>query len=320
MSFAHPLWLLAAVVVLLLATGYVLAVHRTRRHTLRFANLALLDRVAPRRPGRQRHVPTAVVLIGLLLLIIAMSGPTALAKVPRNRATVMLAIDVSLSMESTDVAPDRLDAAKEAATQFVENLTPGVNLGLVSFAGVASVLVAPTTDRQAEVTAIENLKLDESTATGEAIFACLQTIDAFGKTLNAADGSTTPPPARIVMMTDGKRTVGRTEQEAAQQAATDHVPVSMIAFGTDHGTINYQGTVVPVPLDTSAMQQIASITGGDFHTAASEAELKSVYSELSDQIGYETKQQDVSRPWMIAGTILVMLGAAGALILGSRIP
>ncbi len=320
MNFAHPWWLVAVVVVLALAAGYVLAIRRTRRHTLRFANLALLDRVAPRRPGRSRHLPTAVVLVGLLLLIIAMAGPTALTKVPRNRATVLLAIDVSLSMESTDVTPDRLDAAKEAATQFVENLPPGINLGLVSFAGTATVLVSPSTDRSAAVNAIANLKLDESTATGEAIFACLQTIDAFGKTLNAADGSTTAPPARIVMMTDGKRTVGRTEQEAAQQAASEHVPVSVIAFGTDHGTIDYQGTLVPVPLDTSAMQQIAAITGGDFHTAASEDELKSVYSELSDQIGYETKQQDVSRPWMIAGTILVMIGAAGALILGSRIP
>jgi Ca-activated chloride channel homolog len=320
MKFAHPLWLFVGVFVVALAIGYFLAVRRTRRHTLRFANLALLDRVAPRRPGRSRHIPTAVILAGLILLTVALAGPTASTKVPRNRATVMLAIDVSLSMESTDVAPDRLDAAKEAATQFVKNLTPGINLGLVSFAGIATVLVPPTTDRQSVANAISTLKLDESTATGEAIISCLQTIDVFGKTLASADGSTTPPPSRIVMMTDGKRTVGRTEEEAAKQAAAAKVPVSMIAFGTDHGTITYDGTVVPVPLDTTAMREIASITGGDFHTAATEDELKSVYSELGEQIGYETKEQDVSRPWMIAGTICVILGAAGALILGSRIP
>ena len=110
--------------------------------------------------------PPRVILVGLVLLTVALAGPTADTKVPRNRATVMLAIDVSLSMESTDVAPNRLDAAKEAATQFVKDLTPGVNLGLVSFAGISTVLVSPTTDRAPAIAAIAALKLDERTATG----------------------------------------------------------------------------------------------------------------------------------------------------------
>ena len=317
MSFAHPLWFLAGVAVLALIVGYVVAQRRVRRHTLRFANLELLEKVAPKRPGRLRHLPTGVILVGLILLTVAMAGPTANAKVPRNRATVMLAIDVSLSMESTDVSPDRLDAAKEAATDFVRNLTPGVNLGLVSFAGIATVLVSPTTDRAPAIAAIAALKLDERTATGDAIISCLQTIDLFTKTISGADG---PAPARIVMMTDGKRTVGRTEVDAAKQAAAAKVPVSMIAFGTDHGTITYQGSVIPVPLDTGSMQQIAQISGGDFHTAASASELKSVYAQLGEQIGYELEQRDVSRPWMIAGPSLVLLGAGGARVIGGRIP
>ncbi|GGL93650.1 VWA domain-containing protein [Nakamurella endophytica] len=320
MTFAHPAWFAVGLGVLGLVAGYVLAQVRTRRHTLRFANLELLETVAPRRPGPLRHVPTAVLLVGLVLLTVALAGPTADAKVPRNRATVMLAIDVSLSMEATDVAPNRLDAAKEAASQFVRELTPGINLGLVSFAGIATVLVPPTTDRAPVVSAIQALKLDERTATGEAVISCLQTIDLFSKTVATSDGSATPPPARIVMMTDGKRTVGRTEQEAAQQAAAARIPISMIAFGTDHGTIETDGSVIPVPLDTSAMKLIASVSGGDFHTAASAEELKSVYSQLGEQIGYETKQQDVSRPWVIAGTLAVLLGAAGALAVGGRIP
>ena len=317
MSFAHPWWFLAGLVVLALVVGYVLAQRRRRRHTMRFANLELLEKVAPKRPGRLRHLPTAIILVGLVLLTMALAGPTADAKVPRNRATVMLAIDVSLSMESTDVAPNRLDAAKEAATQFVKDLTPGVNLGLVSFAGISTVLVSPTTDRAPAIAAIAALKLDERTATGDAIISCLQTIDVFSKTISGADG---PAPARIVMMTDGKQTVGRSVEDAAKQAADAKVPISMIAFGTDHGTITYKGSTIAVPLDTSSMQEIARISGGDFHTAASAEELKSVYSQLGQQIGYEIKQQDVSRPWMIAGTILVMLGAAGALVIGGRIP
>ncbi len=135
MSFAQPFWLALGLVVLALGVGYLIAQRRTRRHTLRFANLELLEKVAPRRPGRWRHVPIALILVGLVLLTVALAGPTADTKEPRNRATVMLAIDVSLSMEATDVAPNRLAAAQEAATQFVEDLTPGVNLGIVSFAG-----------------------------------------------------------------------------------------------------------------------------------------------------------------------------------------
>ena len=317
MTFAHPIWFAAGAAVLALVVGYVIAQRRTRRHTLRFANLELLERVAPKRPSRWRHLPTAVILVGLVLLTVALAGPTADTKVPRNRATVMLAIDVSLSMEATDVSPNRLDAAKEAATEFVRDLTPGVNLGLVAFAGISTVLVSPTTDRAPAIAAIASLKLDERTATGDAIISCLQTIDLFSKTISGADG---PAPARIVMMTDGKRTVGRTEVDAAKQAAAAKVPVSMIAFGTDHGSIEYDGSAIPVPLDTSSMQQIAQLSGGDFHTAASAEELKSVYAQLGEQIGYEIKQQDVSRPWMIAGTLLVMLGAAGALVVGGRIP
>ena len=322
MTFAHPWWLAAGVVVVALVVGYLLAQRRTRRHTLRFANLELLERVAPRRPGRWRHLPTALVLTGLVVLTVALAGPTTDTREPRNRATVMLAIDVSLSMEATDVAPNRLAAAQEAATQFVDDLTPGVNLGIVSFAGIATVLVTPTTDRTVAKQAIDGLTLDERTATGEAIVSCLQTIDLFAKTIAGPTQAGEPagPPARIVLMTDGKRTVGRTEQDAAQRAADAKVPVSVIAFGTANGSIVVNDETIPVPLDTQAMQQIAQISGGDFHTAASAEELKSVYAQLGEQIGYEIKQRDVSRPWMIAGTALVILGSAAALALTARIP
>ena len=121
-------------------------------------------------------------------------------------------------------------------------------------------------------------------------------------------------------MTDGKRTVGRTEQDAAQRAADAKVPVSVIAFGTDNGSIVVNDETIPVPLDTEAMQQIAQISGGDFHTAATTEELKSVYAQLGEQIGYEIKQRDVSRPWMIAGVVLVVIGSAAALAFTSRIP
>lgn len=323
MTLAHPAFLAAGVLVLALVIGYVIAIRRARVHTLRFANLALLERVAPRRPGGWRHVGFAVIAVGLMLLVVAMAGPTADAKVPRNRATVMLAIDVSLSMQATDVAPDRLDAAKDAAKEFAQNLTPGVNLGLISFAGIATVLVSPTTDRAPVLQAIDSLKLDERTATGEAIISALQSIDMFSRATGGTGGtagSKESIPARIVLMTDGKRTVGRSEQDAAQRAKDAGVPVSVIAFGTDHGSINLDGTQIAVPLDTDAMRQIAQISGGDFHTAHTVAELKTVYSQLGEQIGYETVHRDASRPWLIAGTIVTIVAAAFTLMVTGRVP
>lgn len=317
MRFAAPIWFGLGVVVIALAVGYVIAQRRTRKHTLRFANLELLESVAPRRPTRWRHLPTAFVLVGLALLVVAVAGPTAQAKEPRNRAVVMLAIDVSLSMQATDVSPNRLAAAQQAANSFIDDLTPGVNLGIISFAGVPATLVAPTTDRNAAHTAVNGLKLDEATASGEALILALQSIQSFATTFAGAEG---PPPARVVLMTDGKRTVGRTEQVAAEMAAKAKVPVSVIAFGTQSGSVQIRGESVPVPPDEAGMRTIARISGGDFHTAATRQELETVYAELGEQIGYETVDKDVSRPWMIAGVLVVMVGAAGALAIGRRIP
>jgi Ca-activated chloride channel family protein len=152
-GFSAPWWLLLYVVVAGLAAGYVVVTLGNRRRVLRFANLELLERVAP--PSqRWRHLPAALLIASLSLFTLGMAGPTAEQKVPRNRATVMLVIDVSLSMESTDVRPSRIAAAQAAATSFVEGMTPGVNLGLISFAGTATVLVSPTTDRAGVARAI----------------------------------------------------------------------------------------------------------------------------------------------------------------------
>src|SRR2546430_1754426 len=169
--FSHPWWLLLLVVVAALVAGYVLLLRRRRRDTIRFTNLELLDRVAPKRHGWYRHLPAVALIVALTVLTIALAGPQAEARVPRNPATVVLVIDVSLSMQATDVEPTRLAAAQVAAKAFADQLTPGINLGLVSFAGTAAVLVSPTVDRDPVKRAVDGLKLSESTATGEAIFA-----------------------------------------------------------------------------------------------------------------------------------------------------
>src|SRR3954453_13223555 len=200
--FSQPWWLLGLLVVAALVAGYLLLLRRRRRDTVLFTNLELLDKVAPKRPGWYRHLPAAALILALAVLTVALAGPQAEARVPRNRATVVLVIDVSLSMQATDVAPSRLAAAQAAAKSFADQLTPGVNLGLVSFAGTAAVLVSPTTDRGSVKRAVDGLKLSESTATGEAIFAAMQSVETFSQSVAgaSADG---PPPSRIVLMSDG---------------------------------------------------------------------------------------------------------------------
>ena len=150
-NFTAPWWFLLLIVVAAIVVGYVVVQRMRHKRTMRFTNLALLERVVPKRQGWVRHVPAIVLVIALMLLTTAMAGPTAEQRVPRNRATVMLVIDVSLSMEATDVRPTRLRAAQDAAKEFVTGLTPGINLGLIAFAGTATVLVSPTTDRRGRV-------------------------------------------------------------------------------------------------------------------------------------------------------------------------
>ncbi|MFN2478817.1 MAG: VWA domain-containing protein [Pseudonocardiaceae bacterium] len=323
-GFTSPLWFLLLVVVTALAVGYVWMQRRRRRQILRFANLAMLERVAPHRQGWYRHLPVALLLGGLVLFTVALAGPTAEQKVPRNRATVMLVIDVSLSMRATDIEPTRIAAAQREAKRFAHDLTPGVNLGLVSFAGSATVLVSPTTERASVMRAIDNLKLAEATGTGEAIFAALSSIEAFGAVVPDVQG---PPPARIVLLTDGKQTVPTPDGDdsrggftAARAAAAAKIPISAISFGTAYGQVEINGERQPVPADDDSIRRIADLSGGQFYDAASAGQLSDVVSTLGEQIGYETKRADASKPWLIAGTLAAIVAAAGALAIGQRLP
>lgn len=327
-EFSSPWWLLFLLVVVGLAVGYVAAQRRRQRNTMRFANMELLERVAPARPGRIRHLPTALVLVGLMFLTVALAGPTSDQRVPRNRATVMLVVDVSLSMEATDVEPSRLAAAQEAGKNFADGLTPGINLGLVAFAGTASVLVSPTPDREATKTAIDNLRLAERTATGEAIFTSMQSIETLGAVLGGGEAA---PPARIVLLSDGKQTVPESEDDprgaytAAREAESKGIPISTISFGTGFGTVDITdesgGTQrVAVPVDDPSLEEIANLSGGSFFSASSLEELTEVYETLEEQIGFEITRGDASRPWSIAGVLFIAAGLVTALALRQRLP
>jgi Ca-activated chloride channel family protein len=321
--FSHPWWLLALLIVVALAGVYVWNERRRRRNTMRFTNLGVLEKIAPKRPGKVRHAPIALILVALTCLVIALAGPLTTEQVPRNRATVMLAIDVSLSMRATDVSPSRLQTAEQAATEFVDQLPPGINLGLVSFAGTATVLVSPTRDRDSVKRAISTLQLAESTATGEAIQASLASIRSVATQIQ---GPEQPPPGRIILLSDGKQTIPsdleapRGAFTAADQAKQQGVPVSAISFGTDYGEIEIEGRPVPVAVADSDMQEIARRSGGDFSKAASQQDLRATYDTLREQIGYESQEVDTGADWLMAGTILVVIGLGAAFALGARLP
>jgi len=317
-SFQAPIWLLLILGVAGLIALYVVLQLRRRSYAARFSNVDLLASIAPKRPGWRRHVAFGVLLLALASLSLAMAKPSTDVRVPRDRATVMLAIDVSLSMGAEDISPNRFTAAKAAAKEFVDVLPERINLGLVAFAGTANTVVPPTTDRAAVIAGIDNLELAEATATGEAIFTCLNAIATFQSQLQGTDPEG-PPPAAIVLMSDGYRTVGRMETQATDAAAAAGVPVSTIAFGTDAGTLNLDGEIIPVQVDRESLRKIAEDTGGTYKSAESAGQGREVFADLGSQIGYTTEPREVTVWFVGVGLILAFVSTGLALLWTNRL-
>lgn len=322
-GFEHPWWFLFLIVVVGLVGLYLVVQVARQKRMLRFTNMELLESVAPERPSRWRHLPAILLVASLLLFTIAMAGPTHDVRIPRNRAVVMLVIDVSQSMRATDVDPNRLAAAQEAAKDFAGELTPGINLGLISYAGTATVLVSPTTNREATKAAIGKLQLADRTATGEGIFTALQAIATVGAVIGGGDE---PPPARIVLMSDGKETVPSNPNNpkgaftAARSARDQGVPISTISFGTPYGYVEINDQRQPVPVDDDMLRKIADLSGGTAYNASSLAELKQVYTTLQQQIGYETIKGDASVGWLRLGSLVLAVAGLAALLINRRLP
>jgi Ca-activated chloride channel homolog len=319
MTFQSPLrlWLLLGVAGL--AVLYVVMQHRRNRYAARFTNPRLLDELAPARPGWRRQLPATLFLAMLALLTVGFARPADEVRVPRQRATVMVAVDVSASMLATDVDPDRLDAAKSAAAGFVADLPDEFNVGLVAFAGNASVVVSPGTDREALRSGIDGLAEGNvsarGTAIGEAIAAALQAVTSLD-----AQAAADPPPARVVLLSDGANTAGLPPDEAAARAAEAGVPVDSIAVGTADGVVDVNGRPLPVPVDGENLRAVAEQTGGGYHEAGSSEELRAVYDDIGSSVGYRAERRDIS-VWFLGAGLAVALAAAGTSLLWfSRLP
>jgi Ca-activated chloride channel family protein len=315
--FLAPAYLLLLILVAALGLLYAVLQLRRKQYVARFSNVALLGSVAPRRPGWRRHLTFALLLIALAVLSIGVAKPSKAVKVPRENATVMLAIDVSLSMKATDVLPSRIAAAKAAGQRFAELLPSRINLGLVSFGGAANLLSPPSLNRTEIEKQIGALQLQKSTAIGEAIFTSLQGIQVFN---SAAQGDKSKaPPRKIVLLSDGTNTTGRSVTSAIAAAQKAKVQVSTIAFGTPDGYVTIDGQTSNVPADDQTLNRIARQTGGSFHTAATESELNDVYNDIGSQIGYTTEKRDISWRFLVGGVLVLFAAATCGLLWAGRI-
>lgn len=316
MSFLTPWRLVFLVLPLLLLVGYLVVQRRKHAQVLRFTSVALLDSVAPRRSGWQRHVPALVMLLALVTLTLAFAQPAWAMRTPKDRGTIMLTLDTSASMTATDVAPSRLAAAEAQAIRFVEKLPDGIQVGLVGFDASSRLLVPPTTDRAQLTAALQSLEVGGGTATAAGIKESLSAIAAVPK---GDDGTVTP--AAIVLMSDGAPTVPEGDlspQEAADAAAAEakaaSVPINTIAFGTSGGVVTVQGQDVAVPYDPQSMNRIANESGGHFFEAESGDQLASIYDQIRRDVAYVTQTRELTAAFAGGALLLAVLAAGGALL------
>ena len=315
LSFTYPvrLWALVAVPVLLVVYLVWTLAKRSRVSADR-SSLAVLF---PKRKSWKRHLAVVAATLTLASLTLAWAVPNGYAMVPRERATIFVVIDVSRSMEATDVPPNRLAAAQQAATEFVGELPNGFNVALVSFAATASLLVPPTTDRDQVDAAIANLQLAPSTAIGEGIYAALD-----GTTLIPPDPTNpnSPDPVAIVLLSDGGTNTGRSSTDASEASKSMGIPIYIIAYGTATGYIMEGGMKNPVPVNKAELRNIATISGGKAYSADSLSQLRDVYSGISKSVGYVQEEKEITAQFVGYGAIFGVVSLLGIMSLAARWP
>jgi Ca-activated chloride channel family protein len=310
MSFQSPIALLALVAIPVLAWLYWLAQRRRHAYTVRFTNLELLGQVVPRGPGLRRHVPTALLLLALTGLAFSFAKPQATISVPGDRSSVMLVIDVSGSMQATDISPTRIDAAVNAANTLIDALPPNASVGLVAFNSNAFVIVPLTQDRDELKSGLQTLRARGGTAIGDGIELALDQLGA----PTSGPWTAAHTPSMVVLLTDGVNNAGVDPQQAAARAAQAKVPVNTVGIGTQGAQpVIVQGQDVG-GIDTQALQDISQTTGGKNFFASEAGQLQQIYSSLGSQFGWKREKVDLTVPFAIAGTLILLAGAGLSLL------
>ena len=315
LSFLNPERLWVLLVVPLLIAGYIILVLMKKKTGMRFTNTAILSQVVPKQSQWRRHLAVALSIASLVALSLAWARPNGIEMQPRERATVVLVLDTSLSMEATDVKPTRLDAAKEAALTFIKALPAQYNLSVVSLSGNPSVRLPPTIDRVQAQAAIRSLKLQESTAVGESLYTALSALQMAPK---GTDSS--PAPGAIVLLSDGQNTAGRSPAQGANEARKLNVPVYTIAYGTENGYVDLDGKRERVPPDKALLAGISSATGGQTYAAENLDQLDRVYSNIRSEVGQTPVKKETTALWAGYGLAFAVVAALAAVSLGARWP
>ena len=344
MTFLWPTALVALVAVPILLGLYMWSQRRRRRYALRYASLSLVKEAMGRGPGIKRHIPAALYLVALAFMLTALARPVTVVKVPSQEGTVILAIDVSLSMRATDIKPDRITAAKAAAKAFVLKQGANVKIGVVSFASDASIVQPPTTDHDLVIAAIDRLHLQRATAIGRAILVSLDAIveseggggetdlpsavltqpqnpNAPQKPTKTAVPGAAKAPATIILLTDGQNNQFPPPLSIIDQAIDRGIRVYTVGVGTPSGAVlNLEGRSIRTALDEATLKQIAADTDAEYFLATSDADLKKVYENLTTQLVLRSEKTEVTAFFTLVAAMLSVIASALSLLWFNRLP
>ncbi len=320
MSFQSPLALIGLVLVPVLVGLYVLRERRRQSYATRFTTPALLPNLVDAAPGWRRHLPLALFLVALAAMIVGVARPHASVSVRREEATVLIAIDSSLSMSSQDVRPSRLIAAQRAAKAFVDGMPKKFRVGVIGFAGRAYVAVPPTEERGLVRSALKSLRSGQGTALGDAV--------ALGSRLARAERTSDGriPPTAMLVISDGAQMSGRTTPEAAaSQARSLHIPVYAVVVGTPDGVVNvplaggYQAQL-RVPPSPETLRTVARVTGGQFFTAPDADRLRQIYEKLGSRLGHRRESREITDLFAGGSAAFLLFGGTLSALWFRRVP
>jgi Ca-activated chloride channel family protein len=319
-SFTWPLVLVGLAVLPLLVVAYAWTERRRVRAQAAFGNPDLLPNVVERAPGRLRYLPLVLLLVALGAMIVGVARPHATVKVPREEATVILAMDVSRSMKADDIEPTRLEAARAAAKAFLAQVPEKFRVGVVAFATRAAVGVPPTEDRALVEQALDTLTPGEGTAIGDAVALSIE----LGQKEKTEDGTT--PPRTILLISDGARDGGRVEPaDAAAEAKRLGIPVHTVLVGTPDGVVEETlpggfRRLTRVPPNPQTLEQLAAVTEGEFFTALDDEGLRTVYEELGSRLGEREELREITDVFAAGAAALLLVGGALSAFLFRRVP
>jgi len=315
-SFASPAWLFALALAPLLLLAYAASRRNAKRYAVRFTAVPALRLAAGTVPAWRRHLPAALALAALAALVFALAKPQKTVAVPIERASVMLVTDHSRSMLATDVQPNRLAAAQRAARTFLDQLPEPVRVGVVAFSDGPDAVQAPSTDHSDARRIVDAQVADGATATGDALQVA---IDALRR--DRQNGKR--PPSAIVLLSDGKTTVGPDPVEIARTAGRLHIRIYTVALGTRDATVpnpNPFGSPLSVAPDPETLKRISDVSGGRAFTAEDDTQLSSIYKTLGSQLGTREQKKEVTASFAIGGLILLLGAAAASMRWAGRLP